>query len=277
MDAPQKSYSRREFLGIAAHSLAILSLLQLSLVRRVIAAGATRDIVKWINEANELARCVRAHQISPVEWQRSMEHLLARIDLPLFLKLIDFDELSAKAHLPDSGESFQDFSFKHEEGMPEQVVFYRNFAGFRKGRSIPPHGHHNLASSFLVLKGELRGRHFERLSEDGAFFLIKPTIDKSFKAGNFSTVSDDKDNVHWFTALTDGAFIFDFGVGHINPKWKPMNLTKEQEAKWRADSASGMDSKSDRVYLDLNKKERISAEEYRVPRISHEDAYKLFG
>ena len=32
--------------------------------------------------------------------------------------------------------------------------------------------------------------------------LIKPTIDRKFAPGECSTVSDYKDNVHWFQALT---------------------------------------------------------------------------
>ncbi len=31
--------------------------------------------------------------------------------------------------------------------------------------------------------------------------IIKPTIDRKFSPGECSTVSDYKDNVHWFQAL----------------------------------------------------------------------------
>jgi hypothetical protein len=53
------------------------------------------------------------------------------------------------------------------------------------------------------------------------FYLIRPTIDRSFAAGEFSTVSDRKDNVHWFTAESEAAFIFNIhvmGVDPSNPK-----------------------------------------------------------
>ena len=269
--------SRKEFVTNVGVSLAVLSLFQFSFMRKAFSAIARPEIAKWLNQTNALATAVKDRAITVMQWQHSMEDLLGRIDLPAFLKLIHLETLAQNAALPEKGESFEKFSFGPASGMPEHFKFYRNLAGFRKGRAIPPHGHNNLVSSFLVLKGELHGRHFDRLSTEGNHFLVKPTLDRVFKAGDFSTVSDDRDNVHWFQALTDECFIFDFGVDHIQPHWTPKGWSPADFAKWQANAKTGAAAKASRVYLDLNQKERTEQDRYKVAILSHEDAYRLYG
>ena len=106
-------------------------------------------------------------------------------------------------------------------GLPRELIFGRQIFAMRKGRSVVPHGHDNMATGFLVLKGTLRGRHYDRVEDHKDHYLIRPTIDRSFKPGDYSTVSDHKDNVHWFTAESDPAFIFNIHVNNTdvgNPK-----------------------------------------------------------
>ncbi|MCH2584133.1 MAG: hypothetical protein MK138_05130, partial [Planctomycetes bacterium] len=73
----------------------------------------------------------------------------------------------------------------------------------------------------LILKGDLHGRHFDRLRDEPKHLIIKPTIDRKFKPGEHSSISDYKDNIHWFEALTDDSFIFNihvFGLKRPGPK-----------------------------------------------------------
>ena len=90
--------------------------------------------------------------------------------------------------------------FTHVSGLPTNLVFGRQIFAMAKGRSVIPHGHDNMATGFLVLKGNLRGRHWDRVEDHKDHYLIRPTIDRTFKPGEYSTISDHKDNVHWFTA-----------------------------------------------------------------------------
>ena len=87
-----------------------------------------------------------------------------------------------------------------------------------KGRSVVPHGHDNMATGFLVLKGNFRGRHYDRVEDHSDHYIIRPTIDRTFKPGEFSTISDHKDNVHWFTAESETGFIFNIHVTETNPE-----------------------------------------------------------
>ena len=77
-----------------------------------------------------------------------------------------------------------------------------------------------MATAFLILKGNFRGRHYDRLEDEAEHMIIRPTIDRSFAAGEHSTVSDYKDNVHWFTATSEQAFIFNIHVMNVDPDKK---------------------------------------------------------
>ena len=99
-----------------------------------------------------------------------------------------------------------------------QLAFGRQIFAMGKGRSVVPHGHDNMATGFLVLKGTFRGRHYDRIEDHADHYIIRPTIDRDFQPGEFSTISDHKDNVHWFTAESDTGFIFNVHVVETNPE-----------------------------------------------------------
>src|SRR5581483_355705 len=106
-------------------------------------------------------------------------------------------------------------------GMPSNVSFGRQIFALKKGRSVVPHGHDNMATGFVILRGTFVGRHYDRVEDNADHYLIKPTIDRVFGPGEFSTISDHKDNVHWFKAEADGAAIFNIhvdGYNRQNPK-----------------------------------------------------------
>jgi hypothetical protein len=139
--------------------------------------------------------------------------------------------------------------------LPINLVFGRQIFAMAKGRSVIPHGHDNMATGFLVLKGNLRGRHWDRLEDHKDHYLIRPTVDRTFTPGEYSTVSDHKDNVHWFTAESDCAFIFNIHVTDTDP---------------------GNPKRPGRVYLDPHG-EKVAGGLIKAPKISYGKANKLFG
>jgi hypothetical protein len=48
--------------------------------------------------------------------------------------------------------------------------------------------------------------------DEPGFLTIKPTSDKVLRPGAVSTVSDESNNIHWFTALTGPVFMFNTQV-----------------------------------------------------------------
>ena len=84
--------------------------------------------------------------------------------------------------------------------------------------------------------------------------IVKPTIDRAFKPGEYSTITDFKDNVHWFKASSPTGFIFNIHVLNLRPD---------------AD-------RTGRVYIDPLG-EKISGGRIKAPRISSAESLKRFG
>jgi hypothetical protein len=112
-----------------------------------------------------------------------------------------------------------------------------------------------MATAFLVLKGRLRGRLYDRLADEPAHLILAPTIDREFQAGGASTISDKKDNVHWFESLTDEAFIFNIHVLGVSP---------------------GLGKKTGRVYVDPMG-EKIEGGRIRARLVDEAEVDRLYG
>jgi hypothetical protein len=210
--------SRRAFTRDALRSLTAVALLE-GLASQRLFGGDVRPLVEaWLVELNTISRDVRDHKVKDVEFTKSLEALYNRVDLESLLKTLDFDRIARGVKYPAHGASSLPVDFKNVSGLPTSLVFGRQIFAMKEGRSVVPHGHDNMATGFLILKGNLRGRHYDRVEDNKDHYLIKPTIDRSFKPGECSTVSDHRDNVHWFTAESETAFIFNIHVVDTNPE-----------------------------------------------------------
>ena len=82
---------------------------------------------------------------------------------------------------------------------------------------------------------------------------IKTSYDKNAKIGDSSSISDEKDNVHWFVANTETAFTFDVIMLDLNNK--PHDIHN----------------------LDIYEKQDLSDGTLRVPILDVENALKKYG
>ena len=111
-----------------------------------------------------------------------------------------------------------------------------------------------MATAFLVLKGDFAGKHYDRIEDHKDHMIVKPTIDRKFTPGEYSTVSDYKDNVHWFKALSKTGYIFNIHVLNVDPKVR----------------------KSGRVYVDPLG-EKLSGGRIKARKLKAAEAFKRFG
>jgi hypothetical protein len=119
---------------------------------------------------------------------------------------------------PAKGAASLGVDLSKVEGLPKKVVLGKQIFALQKGRSVVPHGHDNMCTAFIVLRGSFIGKHYDRVEDHDDHYLIKPTIDRTFKPGECSTISDHKDNVHWFQADSETGFIFNIHVMGYNPE-----------------------------------------------------------
>ncbi len=163
----------------------------------------------WAINLNDYCADLKKNAITTLQWQRKIEELYQKIELNELLKFIDFKNLIKGFEYPDLGVSTRTVTFPQLKGLPKRTVFVKKIFGMKKDRAIIPHGHSNMASAHLILSGEMHLRHYEKMQQDDHNLIIKPTIDRIAKLGESSSISDEKDNVHWFIANTATAFTFD--------------------------------------------------------------------
>jgi hypothetical protein len=125
----------------------------------------------------------------------------------------------------------------------------------KKDRAVVPHGHSNMCTGFIVLRGTFRGRHYDRLESHKDHYIIKPTIDREFTAGGASTISDHKDNIHWFQCTSESGYIFNAHVIGYDPTIK---------------EASG------RLYLDPEG-EKLAGGLIKAPKMTSGECHKKYG
>ncbi len=201
--------NRREFSKSLVGSIA-----SYALFRTLFATDAFADSVKpvthaWLKDLHEMSQDLNAGKITPGQWQTRIAGLFDRVSLEELLARIDFDKLIQGFEYPDLGVNTKWVKFPQLEGVPENLAFYSKIFGMKKDRAIIPHGHRNMVSCHYVLKGDLWLRHYEKIEEDGTHMIIEPTVDQLARVGSHSSISDEKNNIHWLRATTDTAFTYD--------------------------------------------------------------------
>ncbi|MHC5538369.1 cupin domain-containing protein [Singulisphaera rosea] len=247
--------SRREFARQTIQSLTALALIDGLAARHLFGADVRPILDEWFKELETISRDVHDHKVKDVEFQKSLEDLYRRVELPALLKTLDFDRIAAGVKFPAVGARSLPVDFKNISGLSTKLVFGGQIFAMTKGRSVVPHGHDNMATGFLILNGTLRGRHYDRIEDHDDHYIVRPTLDRSFARGESSTISDHKDNVHWFMAESEHAFIFNIHVMETNPE-NP--------------------KKPGRVYVDPLG-EKLAGGLYKAPKISYGRVNQLYG
>jgi hypothetical protein len=212
--------SRRSFNRKLLGSLMTYGLIE-TLVEHNLFADSVKPVVgKWMVELHELSQDLKDHKIKDLDFQAKLEDLYKKVNLPDLISLIELDRLTKDLKYPEKGAGSLGFDLSKVEGLPKRLVFGKQIFALQKDRSVVPHGHDNMCTGFIILRGDFVGKHYERVEDNADHYLIKPTIDRAFKPGEYSTVSDHKDNVHWFKATTDTAFIFNVHVMGYNTENK---------------------------------------------------------
>ena len=247
--------SRRDFARNMLGTIFSAALIN-TLCEAQVLKGSVKPIAhKWVFEMNQIGKDLRASKIKPVEWQEQIESLLGQVEMTDLLKAIDYNRLAKSAKLFDDHETAEDVTFEKVKGLPDELSFAPYFYAMKKGVAVVPHGHQNMTTMHMMLKGEAHGWHYDRLRDEPEHLIIKPTKDKILTAGDVSTISDERDNIHWFKAQSEPVFMFNIGVYGLNPKA----------------ATTGRD------YIDPQQGENLSNGTIRVPRISGDEAYKIYG
>jgi len=247
-----ETLNRRAFSQTAIQSLLTFSLLETLFAEDLFSKEIRPLAAQWLKDLQELSMDLKGKQLTQPQWQKQCERLFKQVDLADLLKFIDFGGRISQTPFRDKGERAIRFRFPEVEGLPTNLVFGHQIFKLKQGQSVVPHGHNNMATAFLVLQGTFHGRHYDRIEDSDTHMIVKPTIDRNFQVGDYSTVSDQRDNVHWFKTTADQGYIFNIHVLNLN---------------------SG---NSGRVYIDPAG-EMLKDGNIRARKISGAEAIKLYG
>lgn len=246
---------RRQFLKNSLSSFFSLSLVSTLCQANALVGNVKSVTHKWLFDMEKISKDLRAGRVGVTGWQDQIEALLNKVDMADLLKAIDYERLARTTTLYADHETAEELSFEKVKGLPGELSFMPFFYGMKKGAAIVPHGHRNMTTMHMMLKGEAHGRLYNRVDDEPDFLTIVPTRDKMMHAGEVSTISGKRDNIHWFKAMTEPVFMFNIGVYGLDP-----------------DSET-----TGRDYIDPDRGEKLGNGSIRVPRIDDKTAYRIYG
>jgi hypothetical protein len=245
---------RRSFTRSMMGSLLGVSLLRQLSHAKALQGSVATSVHKWVFALQDASKQLSAGSATQLQWQSQTETIMGQVDMLDVMKAIDYQRLASTLEIFDDHETAEEVSFANIKHLPSELSFAAFFFGMKKGAAIVPHGHSNMVTMHMVLKGEVHDRHFDRIADEGQSMLIAPTVDAMVKPGAVSTISDQRDNIHWFVAQTEPVFMFNIGVYGLDSKAKV----------------------SSRDYIDPSRGEIVDRG-IRVPKMTAEDAYKKYG
>lgn len=244
----RRTFGKNLLAGIASYALMDSLFASEAILKKI------EPITKhWAIELNEFCNDLKKQSITPLEWQKQIERLYAKVELNELLRFVNFENLIKGFQYPDLGVNAKYIKFPKLSGLPERTVFIKKIFGMKKDRAIIPHGHSNMASAHLILKGKMHLRHYDKIRAESKSLIIKPSVNKILNVGQYSSISDDKDNVHWFIANTATAFTFD--VIMLDLKGKKYDIQN----------------------IDIYAKQKLSDGTLRVPILDVQTALKKYG
>jgi len=244
---------RRTFTQKSIKGLLSYALLSSLVGSKAVSSALKPNLQHWSKALNEYCLDLGKQKITQTEWQHMISLLYRDVELNELLKFIDFERLIKGFQFPDLGVNTKPVKFPKLDGLPANTIFLKKIFGLKKDRAIIPHGHSNMTSAHLVLKGDMRLRHYEKIGEEHNSLIIKPTIDRISTPGDYSSISDEKDNIHWFIANSPTAFTFDIIMLDLNEK--PYDIHN----------------------IDIQKKQPIDNELFWVPTLDVSKALEKYG
>jgi hypothetical protein len=244
---------RRDFAVSLLSTVASYSLLEMLFTRQAVAGPVRALTDSWVKELQVMSLDLKSDKITPAQWQSRVKTLFDKVSLPEMLKFVDFERLKRGFVYPERGVNTRLVSFPKLAGLPANLAFHRKLFGMQKNRAIIPHGHRNMVSCHYVLQGALHLRHYDKLEEDQRHMVITPTIDRIARPGSHSSISDEKNNIHWLKAVTDTAFTLDVIV--LDLKGKPYDVDN----------------------IDPDGAERLGGDRLRVKKLDVSEALRKYG
>ena len=250
-----KDISRRSFTHRLLSSLLSFSLVKALLDGDLLAQTIKPPVHQWLTDLEQISKELRRANLKPADWQKKVAELFTHVELSDVLRTINFDRLAKMIKLSNEREAVREIKLPSLDAVLTDLTYSTLFEALKKGRAIAPHGHRNMATAHLILRGQVHLRQYDRLRNEPDHLIIRPTVDRLSETGQLSTISDAKDNIHWFRGVSEVTYIFNAGIYGVNP----------------SEGFIG------REYIDPSRGQRIEGELIRVRKLNQEEAFRLYN
>lgn len=174
-------------------------------------------IRRWTGRQEELAQALSKGEIRPVAWMTEVERLAKETDTHELMAAVSRARISS-AGTPNHNDPQKRFvRFVDDRGEPRSFSYGIALFDFSPTNVITPHGHKFMVSAHLIVAGRFRIRNYDRMRDEGDAMVIRPTRDYIGDVGLISTMSSDRDNIHWFVPHEGPATTFDVVISDLDP------------------------------------------------------------
>jgi hypothetical protein len=194
-NAPLHSFglSRRETLTAFLPAFMVFALLG-----EARAQGGAGSAERWIAAQDEIARALSEGQITPLAWQADVERLAREVDVAELMATVNLSRLTPAPMGSHNDPAKRFVRFVDDSGEPRRLAYGAALFDFQPRNVITPHGHRHMVSAHLVVAGAFRVRNYDRVGDEEGAMVIRPTRDYVARLGEVSTMSSQRDNIHWF-------------------------------------------------------------------------------
>lgn len=176
-----------------------------------------RDRVSgWLRDQDEIARSLAAGEIGGAAWGTEVERLAARVDVAELMAAVKLARLRPAGDPSGNDPRKRLVQFLDEAGAPRRLSYCAALFDLEPHNVVTPHGHKHMVSAHMVVAGAFRVRNFDRVRDEEGAMVIRPTRDYVATVGKVSTMSSERDNVHWFVPQGGPAATFDLVVSGLD-------------------------------------------------------------
>ncbi|HYD71534.1 MAG TPA: hypothetical protein VEF55_00240 [Candidatus Binatia bacterium] len=181
-------------------------------------APARTGAARWIDAQDEIARALSAGQLAPLAWQAEVERLAADVDLGELMASVSRARLMPAPIGSHNDPAKRNVRFLDANGEPRRLNYAAALFDFQPQNVITPHGRRHMVSAHMVVAGAFRVRNFDRIGDEEDAMIVRPTRDYVARVGDVSTMSSQRDNIHWFVPHGGApATTFDVIISDLDP------------------------------------------------------------
>tara|TARA_R110000772_G_scaffold87094_19_gene181877 strand:+ start:834 stop:1583 length:750 start_codon:yes stop_codon:yes gene_type:complete len=230
--------TRRGILSGTAGLAAAAALSELALGSDAWAEAPDRDLLSLTTELSRISRCLVIDNFTPVEWHNQLDSTLAKSfdhsTLQQLIRTVDIDQVTDGFDFGEKGRSSRDVDIGMSWERAGKTIKTK-LVGIDAGHGIPPHVHENMATATIVLSGQVRLRQFDRLGRYDSSILVRPSVDQVQTAGQWSSISRDRGNLHWFTADDGPVFLLNINIENLGGEAVPGIRVAVEDTPLRSD------------------------------------------